>query len=126
MKIIRRLAAGLAGIIFMASVLRPREIEEELFSIQTLAEFDLRPGPWFESYLCDWMLAFNVWHPDHATSGIARGAESGDYIWATATPEWDLHWFNAHGWKFPRKWVSFEYLASSEGEPGGPCMLRGL
>lgn len=124
----RRLRSAVATAAILVSLLlrQPRYETHTFFDINALRDFDVRPGSWFKAYLCDWMLAHNVIHPDDVTSGIAMGAESGDYIWATATPDWDKGWFNSHGWRFPRKWVPFYYLATSEGEPGDPCKLRGL
>ena len=120
---IRKIAAAFAAVFVLRSLTRQAQ---EIELIPVLEDFDLKPGAWFQVYLCDWMLAHNIIDPEHVTSGIARGAESGDYIWATATPEWDNGWFNSHGWRFPQKWVPFHYLATSEGEPGDPCQLRGL
>lgn len=128
MTFVRRLAAVAAAVCVVASMLRPRpHIDtDDIEIVGTLSDFDLRPGSWFKVYLSDWMEAFDITEVDEVTSGICRGAESGDYIWATATPEWDQLWFNQHGWRFPRKWVPFHYLATAEGEPGDTCKLRGL
>lgn len=125
MKLLRNILAAAAVAAVIAAAVKAQR-EEEIWLDLPLAEFDLRPGPWYQCYLIDWMLAHNVTNPDAATSGIAKGAESGEFIWATATPEWDLGWFNSHGWKFPEKWIPFEYLDYATGEPGGPCEIEGL
>lgn len=91
-----------------------------------LEEFDLQPGGWFSYYMHDWMNEHDVSDPAQVTSGIAVGGETGQYIWATATPEWDAAWFAAHGYKFPQRWVPFYFLGYAEGEPGDECRLRGL
>lgn len=118
----RRFVTGLASVFIVASLLR----QQKHIEFTSLEPFDVQPGPWFQAYLADWMIAHDLSDPDLATSGLARGMTSGDYIWVTETPEWDRGWFNAHGWEFPAKWVPFQYLAMAEGEPGGPCYLRGL
>lgn len=124
---IRRLASSLTAFWVTLSILRNRTLVEELIVTDTLSDMDLKPGAWFEVYLMDWMSAHSVNDPDDATSGIAKGADSGDWIWATATPEWDMGWFNSHGWRFPRKWVPFYYLSMSmPGEAGDTLLLRGL
>lgn len=122
---LRRVLTVAAAILAIAAHVKAKRDDENWLEIP-LMEFDLHPGPWFQCYLIDWMVAHNVTDPDKATSGIAKGAESGDYIWATATPEWDRDWFNSHGWEFPAKWVPFYYLGNSIGDPGGPCQLAGL
>jgi hypothetical protein len=122
MSIIRRLAAAVASGLVVASLVR----QQRQFSFGEVSEFWLHPGPWFEDYLTTWMIEHGVDDPLDATSGIAIGSESGDYIWATATPDWDRDWFKSRGWSFPRKWVPFHYLHSAEGDPGDSCRLRGL
>lgn len=118
----RRILGGIAGFFIFMQMLRPRKPEEPI----ELRDFDLRPGPWFAVYLNDWMEYFDIDDADQATSGIARGESTDEYIWATATPVWDLQWFNSHGWRFPRRWVPFHYLLEADGEPGDPIRLRGL
>lgn len=120
---IRRIAAAVSAAWIAFSLTRQ---VQQIDLIPPLRDFDLQPGNWFQAYLCDWMLDHNITDVQDVTSGIARGAESGDCIWVTSTPEWDEKWFNAHGWKFPQRWVPFHYLADCGGEPGGPCELRGL
>lgn len=119
---IKKLFAAVSAVLLIRSIVR----QTESIEIEPLQDFDLAPGPWFQTYLFDWMRHHRVLDPNEATSGIARGAETGNYIWATATPEWDLEWFNSHGWRFPARWVPFHFLATAEGEPGDPCKLRGL
>lgn len=119
---IKKIALAFSAALIIRSLTR----QVEQIEIDSLHDFDLAPGPWFQAYLYDWMKAHGTLDPTDATSGIARGAESGDFIWATATPEWDRDWFHSHGWHFPAKWVPFYYLATSEGEPGDACTLRGL
>lgn len=87
---------------------------------------EFRPGGWFEVYLSEWMEYFDIDDRDHVTSGIVKGADSGDFIWCTVTPEWDRDWFNAHGRSFPRKWVHFSVLVDVVGEPDTPVTLPGL
>jgi hypothetical protein len=89
-------------------------------------EWKIKPGPWFEYYVRDWMEYHKIYDRDSVTSGIVYGAVSGDYIWATNTPEWDRDWFNMHGVEYPRKWVLFEVVESFDGEPGSPVLLPGL
>lgn len=119
---IKRFFAAASAVMILWSMTR----QVDQIEIKPLHDFDLAPGPWFQAYLFDWMKAHGTLDPNDATSGIAKGAASGDFIWATATPEWDRDWFHAHGWRFPPKWVPFQYLATSEGEPGDACTLRGL
>lgn len=91
-----------------------------------LWDFDLQPGPWFKYYLSDWMEDHGVTETENAKSGIVTGAETGDYIWVTDTPEWDREWFNDKGFRFPRKWVPFSLMFAVIGEPGDPAKLPGL
>jgi len=124
---IRRIAAALAAVIAIRAMIpRPDEDEPEAPPPDELVDFDLKPGDWFGGYLSDWMDAHNVTDQDSVTSGIAIGDETDEYIWATATPEWDAEWFHAHGYRFPRRWVPFYFLGFAEGEPGDDCRLRGL
>lgn len=119
----RKILTGIASIFVLASLLREKKPEAE---VEELQEFDLKPGVWFQTYLVDWMIAHEVSQRADVPSGMAQGALSGAYIWLTATPEWDREWFNAHGWKFPSRWVPFTYLDYSTGQPGETCKLPGL
>lgn len=127
---IRKFAAAVAAVFVALSMLRgTKEVEEPFYEMDDkLREFELLPGDWFKVYLSDWMEAHDIDDQSLATSGIARGDETNDYIWATATPEWDRDWFNSHGWTFPRKWVPYYFLhvAAVEGGPGDYLRLRGL
>lgn len=91
-----------------------------------LRDFVIRPGPWFKKYINDFMEAFDVDEQQMVTSGIVTGEESGEYIWVTATPEWDVLWFKEHGYRFPRRWVPYKCMDLVVGEDGGPAMLPGL
>jgi len=88
--------------------------------------WELKPGAWFEYYVHDWMAHHKVYDRDSITSGIVHGEVTGDYIWATSTPEWDRDWFNMHGVEYPRKWVPFQFVLDMDGEPGSPVILPGL
>lgn len=121
---IRRIAAALAAIMVIRAM-TPRRVEHDEPE-EPLRDFPLEPGAWFRFYLSDWMTDHEVTDPDNVTSGIAVGADTGEYIWATATPEWDAEWFADRGYRFPQRWVPFYFLGFSEGEPGDECRLRGL
>lgn len=127
---IRKIAAAFATVLVAFSMLRgAKQIDEEIYEIDDeLREFELLPGAWFKVYLSDWMEAHDIDDHSLATSGIARGDETNDYIWATETPEWDRDWFNSHGWTFPRKWVPYHFLhiAAVDGDTGDYLRLRGL
>jgi len=91
-----------------------------------LRDFIVTPGPWFKKYMNDWMEAFDIDDRQQCTSGIVTGEDSGQYIWVTATPEWDVLWFKEHGFRFPRKWVPYKCMDLVVGEDGGPAMMPGL
>ena len=91
-----------------------------------LIPLDIRPGPWFRSYLSDWMDAHGAVYKDHVTSGIVTGELTGEYIWVTATPEWDRDWFNARGFEFPHRWIEYKYMDRVVGEDGGSALMPGL
>lgn len=91
-----------------------------------LAPLNIEPGPWFRSYLSDWMTAHGAPYKDNVTSGIVTGEISGEYIWVTATPEWDRDWFNARGFQFPSKWIEYKYMDRVVGEDGGSALMPGL
>ena len=118
---LRSIVSIVAGWMAMNCIRRWREDPQE-----ELKDVALVPGSWYEVYLNDWMEFFDIDDRDLVTSGIVTGQESGDYIWATETPEWDRDWFNDHGRRFPRKWVHFSALENVDGEPGSPVRLPGL
>lgn len=122
---IKRIFAGIAGIMVLISMLRNRTVED-IIDFDGLEDFQPAPGPWFKRYMNDWMEAFDIDDPGQVTSGIAIGDLTNEYIWATATPEWDRDWFQNCGWNFPARWVHFEVLLSPNGIPGDPIRLRGL
>lgn len=123
---IRKIAAALAAVVVILAMAPRRAEPDEYEPEEPLRDFPLQPGRWFGFYLSEWMNAHEVTDQDSVTSGIAVGAETGEYIWATATPEWDAEWFASRGYRFPRRWVPFYFLGFSEGEPGDECRLRGL
>lgn len=83
------------------------------------------PGDWFQAYAKDWMEAFDARSLDEVTSGFVTGGETGDLLWATATPEWDLEWFESRGMEFPEKWVQYKHLSTASSK-SGPVTLPGL
>lgn len=91
-----------------------------------MQDFDVQPGPWFKKYMNDWMEAFDVDDRQMVTSGIVTGEDSGDYIWVSATPEWDQQWFSEHGYNFPQKWIHYKFMDWVVGENGGPALMPGL
>ena len=84
-----------------------------------LPQPDLTPGPWFRSYVSAWAAARNLKPSqvdEYLTSGIVDGTNG--WIWITATPEWDMAWFNSRGLAFPKRWIPWAVLDNYRGEPG--------
>jgi hypothetical protein len=87
----------------------------------------IAPGRWFTSYLRDWMKSHEITDEDDATSGLVLGAESGEWIWVTNTPEWDRGWFEERGVGFPARWVPYAALEDLEPHDDGDTIrLPGL
>ncbi|WP_099021238.1 hypothetical protein [Mycolicibacterium palauense] len=72
-----------------------------------LVEIDLKPGAWYCDYMGDYMREFG--EEVNVRTSVAMMPD-GEYAWATATPEWDQEWFEAHGWEFPRRWFPYSHL----------------
>lgn len=85
-------------------------------SFGVLKEPDLTPGAWLCYYLGDYLVA----HPGEKTvkSSVIELA-SGEFVWATETPEWDRDWFEARGFNFPERWTLYSSLAGLNVEMKG-------
>ncbi|WP_131822701.1 hypothetical protein [Mycobacteroides chelonae] len=81
-----------------------------------LQEPDLTPGAWFCYYLGDYLVA----HPNEKTvkSSVVE-LSTGEFVWATETPEWDRDWFEARGFNFPERWTLYSSLAGLNVEMKG-------
>lgn len=86
----------------------------------------IKPGPWFQSYLAEWKEDHGIYHNEYCTSGIVTGEVTGDYIWVTATPEWDRDWFASRGFQFPAKWIEYKHMDKVVGEEGSSALMPGL
>ncbi|ATN94017.1 hypothetical protein J4U01_gp054 [Mycobacterium phage Kumao] len=82
------------------------------------------PGPWVRDYMADWVANHGLTIP--VPAGWVKGKESGKWLWATNTPEWDRDWFDKRGWRFPRKWVVYNDLKVYASDSGATIELEGL
>ncbi|AJD82147.1 hypothetical protein COSMO_75 [Mycobacterium phage Cosmo] len=85
------------------------------------------PGWWIE-YENAWVNQFS--REDTAHMGSWVRAKQGYWVWVTDTPQFDRDFFDAHGFKFPPKWITqamrdFYYIGADDlsvivnFEPGG-------
>lgn len=87
-----------------------------------LQEPDITPGPWYRVYARDFSRHFGIPVNDVIKhTAIVEGTNG--YVWATETEEFDLKWFNKHGFAFPSRWVPYHILDSYRGVPGTPVRL---